>query len=638
MAEELTRQALYEYGRRTSPSEVRSWQRSIPVISADLIDAGLESVEVLLEYQLPLTSKRADVLLAGRHPVTGRDSYVVVELKQWTSAHRWEDDDNLVTVDGMPGGPKLHPARQVRGYCEYLTDFARSLADEPDLVAGAAYLHNVKDAGQVQDLFRAPLDREGQLFTGADRGRFLEFLRSRLASDTSGADAADRLLSSAVAPSRPLLAVAADQVRDREQFVLQDGQQLAVDLVKHQVERARRSDHKSVIVVTGGPGSGKSVVALSLLGDLAREGRTVLHATGSRSFTQTLRKVAGRRAPRVQKMFKYFNSFMAAERNGLDVLILDEAHRIRDTSVNRYTRAEFRTDRTQLDELISAARVPVFLLDQNQVVRPGEQGSVRSIRAEAVAQGLECHVVELDEQYRCGGSLAYVTWAERLLGLSAGGPTPWTGDDHFQLEVVDSPAELEARVRQKAGEGYTARMTGGYCWRWSDPTKDGTLVPDVHIGDWAMPWNAKTDRRIGDVPPAPLWAFEDGGIDQVGCVYTAQGFEYDWNGVILGPDLVWRDGRLTSDRTANRDPDFRNTKAVSDADFDLLVRNVYKVLLTRGMVGTSIYSTDPETQEVLRGLLSVHHPVTDVRHRVGNRHQLGGADREGSANEIRPEI
>ena len=607
VAEVLTRQALYEFGRRTSPAEVRSWERSIPVLSADLIDAGLADVEVLLEHQLPLTSKRADVVLAGQHPRTGRDSYVVIELKQWTSAHRWEDDDNLVMVDGMPGGPKLHPARQVHGYCEYLTDFTQSLADEPDLVVGrglSSQRHRRDSRPRSVPVADGP--RKSAVHR-CGSGQVPGVSAQSTGRRQPGAAAADRLLASAVAPSRPLLAVAADEVRDREQFVLQDGQQLAVDLVKHQVDRARRSDHKSVIVVTGGPGSGKSVVALSLLGDLAREGRTVLHATGSRSFTQTLRKVAGNRAPRVQKMFKYFNSFMTADRNSLDVLILDEAHRIRETSVNRYTKAEFRTDRTQLDELIAAARVPVFLLDENQVVRPGEQGSVESIRAAADDLGLDCHVVALDEQYRCGGSLAYVEWVERLLGLTPGGPIPWPGDQNFQLEVVDSPDELEARVRSRSAEGYTARMTAGYCWRWSDARKDGTLVPDVQIGDWAMPWNSKSDRRIGDTPPAPLWAFETGGIDQVGCVYTAQGFEYDWNGVILGPDLVWRDGRLTSDRSANRDPDFRNTKAVSDADFDLLVRNVYKVLLTRGMVGTVLYSTDPATRAALHQLVD-HRP------------------------------
>ncbi len=466
-----------------------------------------------------------------------------------------------------------------------------------------AFLHNVTNRDQVSDLFLAPLDHWGQLFTSAERSRLQDYLRSRLDPGVPGASAADELLGSAIAPSRQLLAVAAQEVREREQFVLQDDQQLAVDIVKHEVDRSRRADRKSVIVVSGGPGSGKSVIALSLLGDLAREGRSVLHATGSRSFTQTLRKVAGRRAPRVQKMFTYFNQFMDAERNGLDVLILDEAHRIRETSVNRYTRAEFRTDRPQLDELIAAARVPVFLLDDYQVVRPGEQGSVRDITAYARSLGLDVHEINLGEQYRCGGSLAYVGWVERLLGLVQGGPGPGEGDERFVLDVAESPAELEHRIRGRAAEGFSARLAAGYCWPWSDPRKDGTLVPDVRIGGWSRPWNLKGDRSVGGAPPAPLWSSDPNGINQVGCVYTAQGFEYDWNGVIIGPDLVWRDGRFVSVRSANRDPDFRNQNTVSDAAFDVLVRNVYKVLLTRGMIGTVIYSTDAETRGALRTMV-----------------------------------
>ncbi len=574
------------------------------MLAQDLIDAGLADVEVILEYQLPLTSKRADVVLAGLHPGTGEVSYVVIELKQWTSAHLWEDDESLVTVDGMPGGPKLHPARQVRGYCEYVTDFVRSLSGHEDSVAGLAYLHNVTDRNQIGDLFLAPLDQQGQLFTSADRAKLHAYLRSRLDPAIPGASAADELLKSAIAPSRQLLAVAAEEVRDREQFVLQDDQQLAVDIVKHEVDQARRSDSKSVVVVSGGPGSGKSVIALSLLGDLAREGRSVLHATGSRSFTQTLRKVAGHRAPRVQKMFRYFNQFMDVERNGLDVLILDEAHRIRETSVNRYTRAEFRTNRSQLDELIAAARVPVFLLDDHQVVRPGEQGSVRDIAAYARSLGLDVHEIELGEQYRCGGSRAYVSWAEQLLGLAGDGPISWEGDDRFALEVADSPEDLEQRIRERAATGASARLAAGYCWPWSDPRKDGTLVADVQIGPWSRPWNLKGDRSVGGAPPAPLWSSDPRGIDQVGCVYTAQGFEYDWNGVIIGPDLVWREGRFLSVRAANRDPDFRSRTTVSEAQFDALVRNVYKVLLTRGMVGTVVYSTDDQTRDALRNLIN----------------------------------
>jgi hypothetical protein len=602
VAERLFEQLIFQTGTRASAAEVRSWHRSLPVLAQDLIDAGLANVEVIVEYRLPLTSQRADVVLAGVHPVTRRPSYVIVELKQWTSAHAWEGDPNLVVVDGLPGGPKSHPVRQVRGYCTYVVDFARSLHGDEDSVAGVAYLHNATNNDALAGLYDYAMDSHGQLFTGADRARFHDFLRSRLDPSIPGAPYADELLRSATAPSRQLLAVAADEVQRRERFTLQGEQQRAVDLVMHEVAQARRADHKSVVIVSGGPGSGKSVIALSLLGELAREGRTVLHATGSRSFTQTLRKVAGDGAPRVQKLFKYFNQFMDADRNGLDVLILDEAHRIRETSVNRYTRAQFRTGRPQLDELISAARVPVFLLDQNQVVRPNEMGSVESIEAFANAQGLSVHQISLPEQYRCGGSAAYVQWVERLLGLADADPTQWLGDEHFEVLAVDSPVELEQHILAHEADGYTARMAAGYCWPWNDPRPDGTLVPDVVIGDWSRPWNLKGDRRVGGAPPAALWSFDPAGIGQVGCVYTAQGFEYDWNGVIIGPDLVWRNGQFVSNRRANCDPDFRSQKNVSDERFDGLVRNVYKVLLTRGMVGTVIYSTDPETRDALRSM------------------------------------
>jgi DUF2075 family protein len=306
----------------------------------------------------------------------------------------------------------------------------------------------------------------------------------------------------------------------------------------------------------------------------------------------------------VRSMFKYFNQFIAAEANGLDVLIMDEAHRIRETSVDRYTRAELRTDRPQIDELIAAARVPVFLLDEHQVVRPGEMGTLGQIEGHARHLGLQFQHIALGEQFRCGGSEEYVLWVTRLLGLSDELPGPWRGDPQFELRLADSPEEMESFLAHCHTHGYSARMTAGYCWPWSDARKDGTLVDDVQIGGWARPWNSKSDRRIGDAPPSALWATDDGGFGQVGCVYTAQGFEYDWNGVIIGDDLVWRDGRFITVRHANRDPNFRNKVAVPDHRFDRLVRNVYKVLLTRGMVGTIIYSTDAQTREALREMRS----------------------------------
>jgi DUF2075 family protein len=125
----------------------------------------------------------------------------------------------------------------------------------------------------------------------------------------------------------------------------------------------------------------------------------------------------------------------------------------------------------------------------------------------------------------------------------------------------------------------------------------------VVVGSWSRPWNLKGDRAIGGAPPSALWATDPAGFGQVGCVYTAQGFEYDWNGVILGPDLVWRDDRWTAVRAATCDPDLRSATRVPDQEFARLVTNVYKVLLTRGMIGTLIHSTDAQTQAMLKELI-----------------------------------
>ena len=606
----IAEQLRHTLGRRASESEQRSWERSLPVLARDLVEAGLGQVEMLVEHALPLSSKRIDVVLAGQHPRTREPSYVVVELKQWSAARLYEGEPALVQLDAYGNRPVLHPVLQVRGYCEYLVQFTRALHDHEQTVVGAAYLHNALEDDAVSELRDLPQDRYGRLFTGADRGAWLDYLREHLADGVAGTAAADHLLASGAAPSRQLLAVAAQEVQEREQFVLLAEQRLAYERVLHEVATAQGADHKAVVVITGGPGSGKSVIALSLLGELARRGRTVVHATGSRSFTQTLRKVAGHRSTATKSLFKYFNDFMAAERNGLDVLILDEAHRIRETSVSRWTRKDLRvTPRPQVDELIAAARVPVFLLDQHQVVRPGELGTVEDIVQHAESLGLAVIRVDLDVQFRCGGSAAYVTWVQRLLGLEPGGPLPWQRDDAFQVEIADSAAELEDRLRAKLDEGWGARMTAGYCWPWSNPRPDGTLVNDVTLDGWSKPWNLRGERAVGDAPPAALWASAEGGFEQVGCVYTAQGFEYDWNGVLLGPDLVWRTDRWVTVRGANKDPDFRNRAKVGDEEFERLVRNVYKVLLTRGMVGTVITSVDPETRAMLAALMPARVPA-----------------------------
>jgi uncharacterized protein len=600
LVDRLTTRYEAAYGYAPTSSEQRTWRTRVPLFAQELVDAGLDDVEMLVEYALPLSSVRVDVVLAGFHPQTGQSSYVVVALKPWANASVLADAPDLCTVTGLDDRVLLNPIEQVRRYCEYITDFVASVWNQPDALAGIAYLHNA-DEHEVASLYDVPADQHGQLFTRSTRAVMTEFLHTRLAPKP-GAPAANQLINSKIAPAKRLLSVAAEEVQQREHFSLLDEQQIAYRMVMRAVRRARQLDLKEAIVVDGDVGAGKSTLALTLLGELFRNGYTVLHATGSKSFTATLRKVAGRGSTRVQKLFQYFNSFSQTHLNDFDVLICDEAHRIRETSNNRYTPAARRSGKAQVEELLDAARVPVFLLDERQVVRPGELGTVDRIRAAALAKGIAVQQVHLNGQFR-GGSRKYEHWVSRLLGLdkSREGSVTWEPDGRFDLEVVDTPDEMERLLVGKHEQGYTARMTAGFCWPWSEAAPHQPLVDDIVIGDWRKPWHVKGDRGVNGAPPSHLWATDPGGFGQVGSIYTAQGFEFDWNGVIIGPDLVWRGDRWITDRAGSKD------SIVARADhnaYDQLIRHTYRVLLTRAVFGTVIYSTDPETRVKLRQLLS----------------------------------
>ncbi|MEU6114634.1 DUF2075 domain-containing protein [Streptomyces sp. NPDC047117] len=597
LTERLAQQYRAVFSNPPSPSERRSWENSLPALAEVLRDAGLDEIEVLLEHQLPLTSLRADAVLVGSHPTTGRPSYVIVELKQWSDARMVPDADDLCLVTGRGNRPALHPLVQVRRYCDYLRDFSNLLSDEEDLVAGVAYLHNADDL-DIDGLFGLP-DAKAHIFTSTSRGELIRYLQTRL-SPLDGALEADSLLESAVAPGRQLMRVAADEIVHGGQFRLMDEQQVAVSLVKRAAALSRRSDSKEVIVISGGPGSGKSVIALHLMSHLGRNGRSVVHATGSKSFTTTLRYVVGEKNQRIPKLFRYFNDFSAAERNGLDVLICDEAHRIRRPSAGLNAAGAQGSGGSQVEQLIDAARVPVFLLDEHQVVRPGEMGSVAAIDAAARTKGCLVRHVDLNSQFRCGGSRAYEYWVLRLLGLEPGGPIKWQPDENFDVLVAESPEEMEEYLRMRQEAGCTARMTAGFCWPWSNLRSDGSLRDDVVIGSWRRPWNSKSERSTSGAPASSLWATERAGFGQIGCIYTAQGFEYAWNGMIFGPDLVWRGNEWRAVQAENKD---RSVAHAAPHQFDRLMRNTYKVLLTRGLAGTVLYSTDPETRALLRTLI-----------------------------------
>ena len=393
-------------------------------------------------------------------------------------------------------------------------------------------------------------------------------------------------------------------IKGNPQYVLLDEQQIVYDKVFAAARTGFHDRKKKVIVVKGGPGTGKSVVAINLMADLLKNGYNAHYATGSKAFTETLRKVIGRRG---SVQFKYFNSYMEAESNDVDVLICDEAHRIRKASHNQWTPKGKRTGQPQIEELINAAKVSVYFIDDDQIVRPNEIGSVDHIKEYAETEGAQIEEYELEAQFRCSGSDGFVNWINNTLHIRRTANTIWNGtEETFDFRIMDSVEELDDIIRQKAKKGDTARLMAGFCWPWSKKLNpDGTLIEDVVIGDYVRPWNAhpNASNLAKGIPKAPLWAYDPGGIDQVGCVYTAQGFEFDYAGVIFGQDLRYDLDEQTwiGDKTASHDTTVKRSK---DQFLDL-VKNTYRVLLSRGMKGCYVYFMDKNTERFFKSRMEV---------------------------------
>jgi DUF2075 family protein len=303
---------------------------------------------------------------------------------------------------------------------------------------------------------------------------------------------------------------------------------------------------------------------------------------------------------RAKPVLKYFNNYRTALPGEIDALICDEAHRIRETSNDRFTPKSKRSTEPQIRELLRATKVAVFFIDDRQGVRPNEIGSTDYIRQHAEDTGFGVSEFELEVQFRCSGSAGFVNWISNTLGTERTANQLWTGAEAFDFRIFSTPELMEAAIRAKAGGNVTARLAAGYCWKWSNPNDDGTLVDDVVIDSWRKPWNARPDsgRLAKGIPPADLWATDPGGIEQVGCIYTAQGFEVDYMGVIWGKDLSYDLDRQSW--VGNKHESHDRSVKQSKADFLQLVKNTYRVLLSRGMKGCYVCFLDKDTERFVR--------------------------------------
>lgn len=597
IAEKL-RSSFYDYyGFNPSPGEVHSWQNSLKAFSQTVQYSGLDDHGIILEYQLPLTSKRLDCLISGRNE-KNEDNAVIVELKQWEKCEPSDAKNEVCTWINGSYRDILHPSVQVGQYRLYLEDTHTAFYDgaNPVQLHSCAYLHNYhyNNYDAIFDSKFAQVISENPVFTADDVDKLKSYLSANL-SKGNGLEVLKKIEQSKYRASKKLMDHVGNVIKGCSGYILLDEQKVVYDRVLAEATRGFHDRQKSVVIVKGGPGTGKSVIAINLMADLLLNGYNAHYATGSRAFTETLREVIGRRG---SVQFKYFNSYMQAENNEVDVLICDEAHRIRKTSNNRFTPASRKSDLAQIDEIIRAAKVSVFFIDDRQVVRPDEIGSVSYIKESAAEH--QCKIIEFDEletQFRCNGSDGFINWINNTLGIKRTANAIWNqNEETFDFKIFDSPESLEQAIVEKSGQGYKARMTAGFCWDWSEAGSDGSLVDDVVIGDFARPWNAKPEAKklAANIPKATLWAHDPNGINQIGCIYTAQGFEFDYVGVIFGEDLVYdleKQGWL-SNKTKSAD----NTVKRSKENFTDLVKNTYRVLLSRGMKGCYVYFIDKSTE------------------------------------------
>ncbi|MFE7243806.1 DNA/RNA helicase domain-containing protein [Streptomyces sp. NPDC057580] len=608
--EACERRFIKLFGFAPSPEEVRSWQRSWPALMSALCSAGLGELRVLLEYSLPATGERIDALVIGEAP-DGRLCTVVIELKQWTIAQ---------TSPFRPGMAKIgqrtvqHPARQVRGYVRYLEDWV-SRDKIPLLARGLSVLH---DAGP--ELIR-------QLQEGVARGAAGAFPllgRDDLTAEPSREALAERLgcaklqpatqesikafLDAEHRPSPALLTRAGKVIEGNDAFTLLGDQDLALQEVWHAVKASQERGKRSTIVVTGGPGTGKTVIACRLLGDLCREPNAnprLLSPSGT--LTRQLQRTVGKTS---RGLIATFTDRIPTGVTANSVVLLDEAHRARTYPDHGRTAFPF-----TLGKLLNQASVAVLFLDEQQIVRPTEGITLDELEQHARDQDRYFCQVDLTTQFRCNGSSAYHRWIDQFL-RPEGPAVPWSGLD-YDLAVIGDPDQFTDWVGSHTNNGLTARITAGFCWPWESPDAP-PLRPEVEISwggpdgprTWVRPWNARMEQPDFDhphVPARPYWATDTGGHEQVGCIYTAQGMEYAYNVVVIGDDLVRRGDKWVAQPMESRDKAFKD---ISPDHYLRYALNSYRVLATRGTRGTRLYSTDEKTQAYLEALLPQHdrHP------------------------------
>ena len=580
-------------------SEVRSWRNSLFEMAKVLQDEEIpDDAGIAIEYQLPRSSQRIDFMITGEDE-TGAPKVVIVELKQWSSS-RYSSKDGVVWArrggrNAETEGP--HPSYQAWSYAARLEDLNAAVHEQGIRLQPCAYLHNHPRDGQIDHPHYEPHIRRAPLFLQSDKNKLSCFISKHVRRG-------DRLKSlykieqGRITPSKSLVDYVASLMQGKSEFVLLDQQKVVYESIL-QIE-PQSHDKKQVVIVQGGPGTGKSVLAINLLAALIGQQRNARYVTKNRAPREVFQaKLTGTfTKTRLANLFSGSGSFTEDEPNTYDILLVDEAHRLNERSGLYRNQGE-----NQVLEIIRSARCTVFFTDDDQRVTIFDIGHTDELRRHARALGAEITELELTSQFRCNGSEGYLAWLDNTLGIR---PTANQVLDsaEYDFRVFDSPAEMHALIAAKNRANNRSRVVAGYCWPW--PSKNDPEAWDIQLPQFSYQrrWNLSTDGS--------LWIVKPGSIQEVGCIHTCQGLELDYVGVIIGDDLVCRDGAVVVDATqrATSDQSVRGLKKMMKEDpkharelADIIVKNTYRTLMTRGMKGCYVYCTDKALAEYLRSKL-----------------------------------
>jgi uncharacterized protein len=592
-------------GKSVGKGEQRSWVNSLQHMANVLDDVTIPAdLGVAVEFLLPQTMKRIDVTLTG-HGADGSAQAVIVELKQWETAKATGADGIVVTRLAGAERREVHPSYQAWSYAAYMRGFNESVYDERGGIGlqPCAYLHNYKRDGVIDSPHYAAYMAEAPLFAKGERAHLQDFIRKHVPRG-GGKKVLFDLENGRIRPSKALAEAVKGIVKGHPEFVLLDDQKEVYEACMEAAREASPSAPR-VVIVEGGPGTGKSVVAVHLVGRLSAHHNYAMYvsrnAAPRKVFVHRLGATMGERGM-VAGLFSGPDKFMDAPMNEYGTIVVDEAHRLTEQGGFYGNQGDH-----TVKNIVNGARCAIFFIDEDQRVTWKDVGSKEVIRQYAERRGASVEEYTLASQFRCGGSDGYLAWVDDVLDIRATANKTLDGVP-FDFQVFDDPSQMHAAIEAKNGNN-KARVVAGYCWPWR--SKKQASASDITIGDYAKQWNLNDDGG--------LWIVAPNSVHQVGCIHTCQGLEVEYIGVIIGPDLVMSNGITATvpEARAAHDKSMKGykkqlkvDKAEAKARADRIIRNTYRTLMTRGMRGCFVYATDPDLRAYMRGRMAAPAPDT----------------------------